>query len=192
MAPPLTGGSGTLERRLLQASADGDLRLFKGTLILGGLLIRAAGIASALDGGKGRIAEAVAVCTYLVEELHLDVNTTDDSGETPLAYAVRGGTVETVRFLLDHGMCGMIEALVSRGADVDSFSYCGTPLHAAVIGKQDAAVKVLLDHHADGVGQLTPLIVAANEGLTDFYKCLLDAGADPDVRDDAYERWSIS
>lgn len=35
-----------------------------------------------------------------------------------------------------------------------------------------------------GVGQLTPLIVAANEGLTDFYKCLLDAGADPDVRDD--------
>lgn len=35
-----------------------------------------------------------------------------------------------------------------------------------------------------GVGQLTPLIVAANEGLTDFYKCLLDAGADPDVCDD--------
>ena len=24
-------------------------------------------------------------------------------GETPLAYVVRGGTVETVRFLLDHG-----------------------------------------------------------------------------------------
>ncbi|KAG2658507.1 hypothetical protein PVAP13_1KG255000 [Panicum virgatum] len=103
----------------------------------------------------------MAVCTYLVEELHLDVDTTDNS-----------------------------EALLSRGADVDSFSYCGTPLHAAVIGKHDAAVKILLDHHADagadvkGVGQLTPLIVAANEGLTDFYKCLLDTGADPDVRDD--------
>ena len=68
-------------------------------LILGGSLIRAAGIASALDGGKGRITQAVeavrdcgagalhvavgrgrmAVCTYLVEELHLDVDTTDDS-----------------------------------------------------------------------------------------------------------------
>ena len=43
----------------------------------------------------------------------------------------------------------MIEALLSSGADVDSFSYCGTPLHAAVVGKHDAAVKILLDHHAD-------------------------------------------
>ena len=35
-----------------------------------------------------------------------------------------------------------------------------------------------------GVGTVTPLIIAANEGLTDFYNCLLEAGADPDVRDD--------
>jgi ankyrin repeat protein len=28
------------------------------------------------------------------------------------------------------------------------------------------------------------LIVAVNNGLTDFYNCLLEAGADPDVRDD--------
>ncbi|KAF8686182.1 hypothetical protein HU200_043656 [Digitaria exilis] len=266
------------------------------------LLIRVVGIASALDGGKGRSAEAVeavrdcgagalhvaagrgrmAVCRYLVEELHVDVGAVDESGplfnsalyplegklkrpldfrdwsmrasvpsvsDTPLDYAVRSGLVETVRFLLDHGadpnkagehgctalhvaagagppppasdagLCEMIETLLSKGADVDLFSYCGTPLHAAIIGKQDAAVKILLDNHADcnkamsihytpliaalhvrslkcvkllikagadvkGVGQLTPLIVAANEGLTDFYKCLLDAGADPDVRDD--------
>ena len=43
-----------------------------------------------------------------------------------------------------------------------------------------------------GVGQLTPLIVAANEGLTDFYKCLLDAGANPDVRDDVRIGFSCS
>ncbi|CAN6231694.1 unnamed protein product [Urochloa humidicola] len=218
MAPPLTGGPGTPKRRLLQAAADGDLRLFKR-------------IAGALDGGKGRIGEAVeavrdcgagalhvaagrgrmSVCAYLVDELHVDVGAVDESGETPLAYALRSVSVETVRFLLDHGadpnkpgehgltalhvaagagMCEMIEALLSKGADVDSFSHCGMPLHTAIIGKQDAAVKILLDHHADagadvkGVGQLTPLIVAANEGLIDFYKCLLDAGVDPDVRDD--------
>lgn len=64
------------------------------------LLIRAVGIASALDGGKGRSAEAVeavrdcgagalhvaagrgrmAVCRYLVEELHVDVGAVDESG----------------------------------------------------------------------------------------------------------------
>ena len=43
-----------------------------------------------------------------------------------------------------------------------------------------------------GVGQLTPLIVAANEGLTDFYNCLLDAGANPDVRDDVTIGFSCS
>lgn len=35
-----------------------------------------------------------------------------------------------------------------------------------------------------GVGTITPLIFAVKKGLTDFYKCLLEAGADPDVRDD--------
>ena len=35
-----------------------------------------------------------------------------------------------------------------------------------------------------GVGTVTPLTIAANNGLTDCYKCLLEAGADPDVRDD--------
>ncbi|GJM85040.1 hypothetical protein PR202_ga00768 [Eleusine coracana subsp. coracana] len=155
-----------------------------------------------------------------------------DTGDAPLAHAVRGYKVDTVRYLLDHGadpnkpgehgctalhvaagagMCEVIQVLLSKGADVDSFSYCGAPLHAAIIGKQDAAlkcnkalpiyytpliaalhvhslkcVKLLIKAGADvkGVGQLTPLIAAANDGLTDFYKCLLEAGADPNVRDD--------
>ncbi|KAE8800635.1 Heat shock protein STI [Hordeum vulgare] len=84
----------------------------------------------------------------------------------------------------------MIEVLLSKGADINSLSHSGTPLHAAIMEEQDAVVKILLDHHADagahvnGVGPLTPLTFAANEGLTDFYKCLLQAGADPDVRGD--------
>lgn len=35
-----------------------------------------------------------------------------------------------------------------------------------------------------GVGTVTPLITAANNGQTDFYKCLLEAGADPNVPDE--------
>lgn len=35
-----------------------------------------------------------------------------------------------------------------------------------------------------GVHKCTPLILAANEGVTDFYECLLEAGADPNVPDD--------
>ncbi|XP_037442209.1 transient receptor potential channel pyrexia-like [Triticum dicoccoides] len=210
------------------------------------------GIASALDGGKGRLKEAVEavrdcgagalhtaagrgrtpMCAYLVEELGMDVNAADDKGATPLTYALRWRAVDTVRYLFDHGadpekpgeqgLCEMIEVLLSKGADVNCFSYRGTLLHSAIIGKQDAAVKLLLDHHADcnkpvslhytpliaalharslkcvkllieqliagadakGVPPLTPLIVAANDGLTDFYEPLLRAGADPDVRDD--------
>ncbi|KAF7069310.1 hypothetical protein CFC21_074962 [Triticum aestivum] len=155
-------------------------------------------------------------------------------------YALGWGNLDIVRYLLDHdadpekpgehgatalhvaagaGMCEMIEVLLSKGADVNSVSFCGTPLHAAIVGKHDAAVKTLLNHHADcnkamaihytpliaaihvrslkcvkllikagadvkGVGPLTPLIAAADDGLTDFYKPLLAAAADPDVRDD--------
>ncbi|GJM85043.1 hypothetical protein PR202_ga00771 [Eleusine coracana subsp. coracana] len=87
MAPPLTGGPQAPPRRLLQAAAGDDLDLFKR-------------IASALDAGKGRLRESVEavrdrgagalhlatgrgrmkVCAYLVEELHVDVNTVDESG----------------------------------------------------------------------------------------------------------------
>ena len=42
----------------------------------------------------------------------------------------------------------------------------------------------------NGVGPPTPLIAVADDGLTDFYKPLLAAGADPDVRDDV--RFSFS
>jgi ankyrin repeat protein len=43
-----------------------------------------------------------------------------------------------------------VELLLSRGAYVDPFSTDhGTPLHVAAQNKQDGAMKILLDHHAD-------------------------------------------
>ncbi|KAM0921909.1 hypothetical protein ACQ4PT_006546 [Festuca glaucescens] len=79
----------------------------------------------ALDGGKGRLREAVEdaiaancgagplhvaaihgripVCAYLVKDLQFNVDATDELGETPLSYAVVNGIVNTVWYLLDHG-----------------------------------------------------------------------------------------
>ncbi|XP_066354354.1 uncharacterized protein [Miscanthus floridulus] len=249
-APFACGPGGALQRRLLlQAAADGNLDLR---------------IASALDGGKGRIREAVEavrdelgdgalhvaamhgrtrLCAYLLEEFHMDVNAAAVSGQTPLSYAVcSDDNVDAVRFLLDHdadpnkpvdhgcnslhiaaakGVCVIVELLLSKGADVNSVSYCGTPLHVAAMENKGAVMKILLDYNADcnkelytiftplltalcarslscvkllikagadvtkGACKFTPLIFAANEGLTDFYECLLEAGADPNVPDDS-------
>uniref|UniRef100_A0A0D3F5B4 Uncharacterized protein n=1 Tax=Oryza barthii TaxID=65489 RepID=A0A0D3F5B4_9ORYZ len=240
MAPPHACNTGATQRLLLHAAADGDLRLFKR-------------IASRLDGGEGRLKEAVeavkyrgagalhqaarngrtAMCVYLVEELQVDINAANESGATPLIYAVLGGIVDTVSYLLDHGAIlispmnkGLLlsilqlnKVLLVKGADVDSSSDCGTPLHVAAVKSHDGCMKILLDHHADcnkvfstfytplivalmvrslkcvkllikagadikGAGTFTPLIAAATEGLTDFYKCLLEAGADPNVPDE--------
>uniref|UniRef100_A0A0D9VG43 Uncharacterized protein n=1 Tax=Leersia perrieri TaxID=77586 RepID=A0A0D9VG43_9ORYZ len=223
-SPPLSRGPGAPSQRplLLQAAADGDLRLFKR-------------IASTLDGGKGRLREVVealkergggalhraagngmtAVCAYLVEELQVDIDADDDSGHAPLSYAVCAGFVHTVSYLLDHGAnsdkpgengctalhlaveegdCEMVKLLLMKGADVDSSCSYVTPLHVAALKNQAGAMKILLDYHADagadikGVGTYTPLVVAAIEGLTDFYECLMEAGADPDVPDENRRR----
>ncbi|XP_022684094.1 ankyrin repeat domain-containing protein 7-like [Setaria italica] len=208
MAPPLTCGPGAPKRRLLQAAADGDLQRFKR-------------IASLLDAGKGRLGETVAavkdrgagalhiaafpgrtaLCAYLVEELHQDVNAADESGETPLIYAVQGDTVDTVQYLLDRGAnpdkpagnkstplhlaaaggnCEIVKALLSKGADVHSFCGTGlTPLHMAAASKHDGALKVLLDHHADCNkfinSLLMPLMVALTAGSLECVKLLVKA-----------------
>ncbi|CAN6272688.1 unnamed protein product [Urochloa humidicola] len=211
MAPPLTCGPDAPKRRLLQAAADGDLQRFKR-------------IANLLDAGKGRLGQTVAavkdrgagalhiaafpgrtaLCAYLVEELHQDVNAANESGETPLVYAVRGDTVDTVQYLLDHGAnpdkadgngstalhlaaaggnCEIVNALLSKGADVHSFCGIGsTPLHMAAACKQYSAMKVLLDHNADcnkvKNSVYTPLLAALTAGSLECVKLLLKAGAD--------------
>uniref|UniRef100_A0A0D3F5C2 Uncharacterized protein n=1 Tax=Oryza barthii TaxID=65489 RepID=A0A0D3F5C2_9ORYZ len=210
MAPPLPSDPRAPTRRLLQAAADGDLAAFKR-------------IAGKLDGGKGRLRETVegvrdrgagalhvasgrgmlAVCSYLVEELQVDVDAADDSGDTPLAYAVRGRSIDGVKYLLDHGSnpdkpdnkgytplhvaaikgeCEIAKILLSRGAHVDSFSSHGTPLHLSAFCQQDGVMKILLDHHSDFNKLLkpvfTPLIMALNAGSLKCVVLLLKAGAD--------------
>ncbi|KAM0833004.1 hypothetical protein ACQ4PT_064507 [Festuca glaucescens] len=206
----LSAAPRVLERQLLQAAVDGDLRRFKGMV-------------TALDAGKGCPREAVEavkhdgagalhlaarqgrtpVCAYLVEELRVDVNAMDDSGITPLGHAVGAGTVDSVRYLLDHGAnpdktgkeectplqlavaegnCEVLKVLLSKGADVDALSYCGTALHIAAIRGQYGAMKILLEHHADRNMVFstcyTPLIAALTAGSLKCVKLLIKAGAD--------------
>lgn len=45
--------------------------------------------------------------------------------------------------------CVMVELLLSKGADVNILSCCGTPLHVAAMENQGAVMKILLDNNAD-------------------------------------------
>ncbi|CAM0955508.1 unnamed protein product [Alopecurus aequalis] len=217
-SPRIPYADGTPQMRLLGAATVGDLALLER-------------MAKQLDGGRGRLAEAVdavkdqgvgalhlaaaakklEVCEFLVEDIRVDVDAFDKCGRTPLVWAIgcKGAQVDIVRYLLDHGanpnnvdkigftplheatklgLCEVVELLLSGGAYVNPFSSNhGTPLHLAAKYKQDGAMKILLDHHADagadvkGIHTTTPLLAAATTGLTDVLKPLLDAGADPNV-----------
>jgi len=43
----------------------------------------------------------------------------------------------------------MVELLLSKGADVNSLSCGGTPLHVAAMENHGAVMKILLDYNAD-------------------------------------------
>ncbi|NKB54315.1 MAG: c-type cytochrome [Rhizobiaceae bacterium] len=79
-----------------------------------------------------------------------------------------------------------IEKLLNSGIDVDDASSFGSALHFAVIGKQAAAIRALIDHDAnvnvssEALG--TPLHAAAHYGATEIAKLLIDAGAQVNAR----------
>uniref|UniRef100_A0ACD5XHC0 Uncharacterized protein n=1 Tax=Avena sativa TaxID=4498 RepID=A0ACD5XHC0_AVESA len=205
---------GTPQRQLLGAATMGNLALLER-------------MAKKLDAGRGRLAEAVEavrdrgvgalhlaaasnkaeMCEYLVEDVRVDVDAVDIDARTPLFWAItgKGGHVDIVRYLLDHGAnrdhadrkggftplhaavklghCEIVELLLSRGAHVDTFSpYYGTPLHVAAQHKQDGAMKILLDHHADCNKILnsfcSPLMIAIFSRSVKCVNLLLEAGAD--------------
>ncbi|XP_026379117.1 ankyrin-3-like isoform X2 [Papaver somniferum] len=202
---------------LHNSAYTGELDLFK--MIASSYDKRGNGLAKTIqrlvDGdGRGSLAFAAAggrvnVCSYLLEELKLDVDVKDDAGVTPLSYGAVKGYLNTVEYLLEQGanpdgstdpdcttntplhyavLGGDREIqtlLLSKGIRIDVATRSGTALsYAALLGQIDA-VKVLLDHHADPnvvlFGVVTPLASTIAINSLPIMDLLLKAGADPNA-----------
>jgi ankyrin repeat protein len=117
-------------------------------------------------------------CVRLLVKRGADLEARDRMGETALMREASRGHTHMVAVLLDLG------ADIHAGADVGA-----TPLHKAVCMRKPETVALLLARGAraevdlpDRFGQ-TPLMWAADCGLADVAKVLLDGGADASVRD---------
>jgi len=108
----------------------------------------------------------------------------DEGGDswTALIWASRSGSIDAINVLLDAG--ADVNLPGSTGDNWDA-----TPLQHAILERQPAAVRVLLDRGADlkggaGPGSLTPLFLAAGDTDPAILKLLLAHGADPTVEDE--------
>ncbi|XVE73007.1 hypothetical protein DITRI_Ditri11bG0083600 [Diplodiscus trichospermus] len=198
-------------KRVLDAAFTGDLNLFKR---LANELDAEGNLAEKIANSKddeGRAALHVAafggrtrILKYLIDDLNLDINVTDDEGNTPLHCAIQRKHFPAASYLLDKGAnmnsmnaegltvlhCAalqgpkkLLQLLIAKGATVDANTVAGTPLQrAAAEGKKDS-VKVLLDNNANpnniSCHTFCPLVLSIINGSIECVMLLLKAGADP-------------
>ena len=101
---------------------------------------------------------------------------------TALIWASRSGSLEAITLLLDAG--ANVNLPGPTGDDWDA-----TPLQHAILQRQPAVVRVLLDRGADvkrgaGPGSQAPLFLAAGDTDPAIVTLLLAQGADPTVEDE--------
>lgn len=112
---------------------------------------------------------ATKVIAALLRWEKIDVEPRNKADESPLMLASLGGYLETVKLLID------------RGADVNKTGWA--PLHYAATRGHLEVMKLLLDRNAyiDAASPngTTPLMMAAHYGTPSAVKLLLEAGADP-------------
>jgi ankyrin repeat protein len=137
-----------------------------------------------------------------------DPNTVDASGTAGLFIAMKEQSYQAAAVLIDwpktnvewrspkdesplmlaalKGKLDLVRKLVARGADVNKTGW--TPLHYAATGGQVAVIQLLLDENAyidaESPNKTTPLMMAAYYGSIQAVKALLDAGADPTLRNE--------
>ncbi|KAI9332899.1 ankyrin repeat-containing domain protein [Zopfochytrium polystomum] len=132
-----------------------------------------------------------------------------DIGGTAVFHAAINGWYETVKVLIAlgadpnapewtgctpifaasfHGHLEVVETLIESGASIDVPGPSGSPIHAAIEGRQMEVLKMLLKrahdvNAVDAVGR-TPLWIASQAGLLPVLELLLDHGADIDKPSD--------
>lgn len=178
------------------------------SLILG--LTLAAASASVLAGAYDDLIAAVnrddnATVLDLVNR-GMDVNSVDPAGNTLLHLATRNGNDSLIAALLKlkanpnarnrvgdtplmlaayNGKLSAASALLAGGADANGEGW--TPLHYAVFAEQPELVSLLLSKGAKVDARApnlqTPLMLAAKTGNLQIGKLLLNAKADPELKD---------
>ncbi|XP_051186575.1 uncharacterized protein [Lolium perenne] len=148
------------------------------------------------------------MCKFLIKDLRLDVNAAAEHGLSPLLCAIYGiAPKRIVELLLDRGanpdipctegftalhvlatikvfpdLFGVADILLSRGANVDSMSSEGTPLHFAAQCGNVEMMKVLLKYkpNPNTVVRLfyAPLTMALFASSLKCVELLIKAGAD--------------
>jgi ankyrin repeat protein len=84
------------------------------------------------------------------------------------------------------GEAALVRKLIARDADVNKTGW--TPLHYAATSGHLEVMQILLDEHAyidaESPNKSTPLMMAAKYGTPAAVKLLLEAGADPKLRNE--------
>jgi uncharacterized protein len=135
-----------------------------------------------------------------------DPNTPDTQGLTGLYLSLRDGALKVAQLLVEvpstridartpqdesplmmaafRGHADLARKLIARDADVNKTGW--TPLHYAATSGHVAIIELLLENHAyidaESPNGTTPLMMAAHYGTTEAVKALLEAGADPRLK----------
>jgi len=137
-----------------------------------------------------------------------DPNTVDPAGRQGLFMALQDGSLKVAQVLVASpktkvewrspkdesplmiaalkGHAELVKKLIARDADVNKPGWA--PLHYAATGGHLEIMQILLDENAyidaESPNKSTPLMVAAQYGSTPAVKLLLEAGADPTLRNE--------
>jgi len=136
----------------------------------------------------------------LLLDLGADVHSRDAAGNTPLTLAALGAREPAMVALLEQAGAALdlVAAVSLERLDVAERLLKEDPstmaLHVLVAARKPDAVRWLIEHGVDVNAKRvfwgcnsTALHVAAEHGLVDLARMLLDAGADPGIRDDKYD-----